>query len=400
METPSKSRILILEGDARQTLPFLKSLKQLQHQVTIACRNKISPGYFSRYPDRRLIFPSCQECPQNFLEAVLKELKIGCYDVVLPFGPYAVRICIENQKLLEQYVSVPVPSYTSFMKTYDKAQTMAFCMENDIPCPLTYFPEQEPIESIIDQATFPLWMKPGIGTGAIGQSRLDGPDDLRQKYPLYRKNFGPMIIQEYIPHDRELVCHTFWDNNFNACACVVLSKPRFFPPSGGTNSILVSVHRPDIVDLCIKLFKGLGISGIADADFIIDPRDGQAKLLEINPRVSCGIKIGFAGGVDFADMWVRLAKGLPVKPQMEYKKNLHLRNLCQEILWYLYSNRQARKAADPPYFNFFGKNVFYQTIAADDPLTFLGFVLHMLRKYSSLKVWKEKLGNVDTASEI
>jgi hypothetical protein len=51
-----------------------------------------------------------------------------------------------------------------------------------------------------------------------------------------------------------------------------------------------------------------------------------------------------------------------------------------------------RKSTHPSFFKFFGRNVCYQTLAADDPMPFAGFVLGMLRKYANPKVWKAKLG--------
>ena len=134
--------------------------------------------------------------------------------------------------------------------------------------------------------------------------------------------------------------------------------------------------------------------GIGDADLIVDPRDGLPKVMEINPRVSCSIKIGFVTGIDYADMWVRLALDLPIEPHLQYQKGLHLRNLCQDILWYLYSDPQVRKTTGPPFSNFLGKNVFYQTISPDDPLTFVGFILYILRKYRSHSTRADKLGTI------
>ncbi len=392
-EKVTKLRLLILDGDGRQVLPFLSSLKRAGHHVTVACYRRLSPGYLSRYPNRRVVLPVCEEEPKRFKEAVLKLISTGKYDIVCPLGHYTTRFCVEHRKQLEKYASVPVPDYEVFMRAYDKGQTMAFCMKNNIPCPMTYFPDEEGIDSIINRASFPLFLKPRIGVGAIGQRQLETPQDIRTYYPLFRKKYGPMIIQEYIPHDTELICHTFWDSRGKMCACMVNAKPRFFPLRGGTNTVLVSIDRPDVVEYCKRLFEGIGMVGIADADFLVDPRDGRAKVMEVNPRVSCGIKIGFVSGIDYADMLLRLAKGLPIEPKLEYKKNLCLRNLCQEILWYMFSSRQARRTTKPSFWKFFGKNVFYQTISLDDPLTFIGFVLNMLCKYSPTHARAEKLGN-------
>ncbi|MDP7637871.1 MAG: ATP-grasp domain-containing protein, partial [Phycisphaerae bacterium] len=150
--------------------------------------------------------------------------------------------------------------------------------------------------------------------------------------------------------------------------------------------------RPDIQDNVRRLLEGIGWKGAADVDLILDPRDNVPKILEINPRVTAGIKIGFAAGIDYADLHVRLAMGRPIPVIDRYKLGVYSRNLCMDVLWYLFSDRRARRSAWPPFFKFFGKNICYQTFGADDPLPLLGFALCNVRKYANRRVWKTKLG--------
>ncbi len=389
-----KVRILVLDGDARQALPFYKSWRRAGHHITILSYTRLSPGRLSRYVHKRLIVPDCEHDEQAFHAAVMKVIKTRRYDVVFPFGHYTMYYCARHRSELEKFAIVPLAENKTFMRAFDKAQTMAFCMENDIPCPYTYLPAKEEIEAIIKRCSFPLWLKPTISVGAIGGRRIDTPDGIRQYVPPFTERYGEMILQEFIPQDdaEQLVCHVFMDAKAKICACMVSLKPRYFPPRGGTSTALVSVDRTDVAEYCTKMFEGMGLSGIADADIIVDPRDGQPKVMEINPRVSCSIKTGFAAGIDYADMWMRLAMGEPIEPKLDYPKGIVLRNLCQDILWYLFTSSQERKGASPPFFDFFGPKVLYQTISADDPLTFFGFVLGMLKKYSSAEVRAEKLG--------
>jgi hypothetical protein len=63
-----------------------------------------------------------------------------------------------------------------------------------------------------------------------------------------------------------------------------------------------------------------------------------------------------------------------------------------DLLWYLFSDRQARRSAWPPFFRFFGRDVVEQTFCLDDPMPLAGFFLGMVRKYASPSAWKAKLG--------
>ena len=173
---------------------------------------------------------------------------------------------------------------------------------------------------------------------------------------------------------------------------MVIAKPRFFPVTGGTSTANVTIDRPDIQDSVRRLLEGIGWSGAADVDLMLDPRDNVPKILEINPRVTAGIKIGFAAGIDYADLHVRLAMGRPIPAIDGYRLGVYSRNLCMDTLWYLFSDRQTRRSARPAFFRFLGPDVVYQTFSADDPGPLAGFVLGMVRKYASPSAWKAKLG--------
>jgi predicted ATP-grasp superfamily ATP-dependent carboligase len=138
--------------------------------------------------------------------------------------------------------------------------------------------------------------------------------------------------------------------------------------------------------------EGIGWIGSADVDLILDPRDGIVKVLEINPRVTAGIKIGFEAGIDYADLQLRLAFGQQIPEIVDYKLGVILRNLCLDLLWYRYSDKAARKKTYPPFWQLFGKEVHYQTFRKDDPFPCLGFLLSNVRKYAKRGVWATKLG--------
>jgi predicted ATP-grasp superfamily ATP-dependent carboligase len=170
--------------------------------------------------------------------------------------------------------------------------------------------------------------------------------------------------------------------------CVVILKPRFFPIAGGTGTAYVTIKRPDIEETVHQLLEGIKWTGPADVDFILDPRDQIPKVLEINPRVSACIKIAFAAGVDFANYTVDLALGLPIKKMVRYKQNVCLRNTVMESLWFISATGTMRRNTYPAFFSL--KNVVEETFSWSDPFTMLGYILGLIRKYSSIKKLRKK----------
>ncbi len=388
-----KLRVLILDA-GRQCLPFLRSLRKAGHHVTVACSSRLSCGYMSRYASRRVMWPDYFADPEGFTERMLAYLREHKPDVTLAVGDISAGILARNKDEVTAHTRVTVPDLEVFDRAADKAQTMAFCMEHDIPCPKSFSLEESDLETIIKELSFPVMVKPRRGIGAIGLQRFTDAESLRRGVGPLAESYGELLVQELIPIDggTQFQAEAFVGADGEMKCCMVILKPRFFPVAGGTSTANQTIDRPDIQETVRRLLEGISWTGAGDVDLILDPRDGVPKVLEINPRVTAGIKIGFAAGIDYADLHVRHAMGEAVPEVGSYKLGVYSRNLIMDVLWFLFSDREGRKATPLPFFRFFGRDVCYQTIAWDDPTPFLGFFLGMVRKYSSPKVWRAKLG--------
>jgi predicted ATP-grasp superfamily ATP-dependent carboligase len=313
--------------------------------------------------------------------------------VVLPLGDVTARLVSYHKEELTRYTAVPVPEYEIFMRAADKSLTMDYCMKNNIPCPRTYNPEKESLEEIISRMPFPVMVKPSRGIGAVGLHRFDYADELHKYYPAIRKRYGPLIIQEFIPlTETQFQAEAFCDADAKMNVCMVIEKPRFFPITGGTGTCNITVDRPDIKERVRKLLEGIKWVGSANVDLILDPRENVLKILEINPRAGAAIEISFEAGIDYADLQLRLALGEEIPVINTYKLGIVLRNLCMDFLWYMHTSCERRRSAVPNFWQFFGKNIWYQTFRIDDPLPSLGFIFNRIAKFVKPGAWKAKLG--------
>ncbi len=388
----NKQRVLILDGDSRQALPFMRSFRKAGYHVTVVCPWRCCPGYFSKYPNKRLIWSNVEDVC-GFYEKLLNYVKNCDCDVVLGLGDVTAILIAQNRKELTQYVKTPVPNYEILVRAADKSQTMNFCMKNHIPCPKTFDLSEIPLDDIIEKLPFPVMVKPVRGIGAVGLHRFDTSKELKKHYSTLEEKYGKLQIQEFIPlGGTQFQAEAFCDAESKMNVCMIIEKPRFFPVTGGTSTCNVTIRRPDIEESVRKLLEGIGWVGSADVDLILDPRDNVAKILEINPRVTAGIKIGFDAGIDYADLQMKLAFGQPIPVISDYKLGKVLRNLCLDILWYKFSSKEKRRTTKPNWWCFWGKNVHYQTIRWDDPWPLLGFILCNIRKFIVPGVWKSKLG--------
>jgi len=393
MSNPPKGLHILLLDDGRQALPFMRSLKRAGHHVTVACGSSFSPARCSRYADRRVWWGDYFQDAEAFARHLLAYARKHRPDVTLAVGDIGAGIIARHKEELTRWTSVTNPDLDVFDRAADKGRTMAFCMANGIPCPKTWLPEERGLEAILAEAPFPVMVKPRRGIGAVGLHRLDAPDALRRHYETLRQRYGELLVQEFIPlaEGTQFQAEAFLDGESRMKACMVIAKTRFFPVTGGTSTANLTIERPDIQASVRRLLEGIRWVGAADVDLILDPRDQTPKILEINPRVTAGIKIGFAAGIDYADLHVRLALGLPVPEVPQYKLGVYSRNLIMDLLWYVYSDRAARRRTWPPFFRFSGPDVVFQTLSADDPLPLVGFALASAVKYAKPSVWKAKL---------
>jgi predicted ATP-grasp superfamily ATP-dependent carboligase len=333
--------------------------------------------------------------PDGFEQKLLRFLQNHQMDVTLSVGDISSEILSKNRDEITKYTKVTVPEYSKFLEVTDKLSLMNFCMREGIPCPVTYGLDRNTSYDLIHSFQFPVIVKPRRGLGAIGVLKIDNPDEVVANLSDFTEKYGPLLIQEYIPQEQgmQYQAQAFLDQDNNMKVCMVIAKPRFFPVNGGTSTANVTVDKPEIVALCKTLLEGIGWTGPADVDLILDPRSQEVKILEVNPRVTAGIKIGFAAGIDYADLHLRLALDKPIPVIPSYQLGVYSRNIFMELLWYAFATKAMKKSTTPSFFKFFGKDVIDQTISLDDPLAGLGFFLNMTRKYLNLGYLKEKLGN-------
>lgn len=395
MRNPEKAeeklKILFLD-QGRQVLPFLKSCHQKGHEVIIVCNTRLSEGYFSRYASRRLLWPSYIKDRQQFEDTLLEYLRNNKIDITISVGDISSEILSANKKIISEYTRIINPDYPVFIQAADKLNLMNYCMQKGLPCPRTYCLDASTISRIDSLLSFPVIVKPTRGVGAVGLHKFNEKSELERHAPSLIDQYGDLIIQEFIPPDGgpQYQAEAFLDEKGKMKVCLIIEKPRYFPVSGGTSTANVTICQPVIKSIAQELLEGLNWKGAADIDLIFDPRDGMFKILEINPRVTAGIKIGFAAGIDFADLHLKLAMGEEIPSVEQYKTGIYCRNLFLDLLWYFYSGRQMRKETRPSFYRFFGKDVVYQLFSIDDPMPPMGFFLNMVRKYSKLSIFKAK----------
>ena len=368
----SKVRVLLIEGRARQIMPLMESLHKLGCHVTTFNTTKLDLGYVSHYPDKKILSFCHEKDPERSWECVSMELKTGNYDLVIPLNDFPAIMLSQKKEELKPYVTVAANDWDVFQYASDKLKTMKACMENDVPCPKTFVADESLNDLSSLDLTFPVCIKPRTGYSAMGFRVIENPADLEHIVAATKEKYGAPLIQEYIPQTGlQYKAELFVDKNGDIKSCCMFSKLRWYPLSGGSSSLNKSVYRQDIMENSIKLLKAIGWRGYADFDYIEDPRDGIAKVMEINPRITAGVKLCYMCGVNFSEQIVQDHLNMPVTEYMDYPEGKYLRYMHTDLLWFIKS--PERFSSRPSWFDF--RNTGDQVWSIKDPLPWFAYTL-------------------------
>src|SRR5581483_11963129 len=102
-----------------------------------------------------------------------------------------------------------------------------------------------------------------------------------------------LMIQEYIPERAggRWMFNGYFDSKSRCLFGSPGKKIRQNPPNAGITSLGVCLPNQEIVEKTQRFIEAIGYAGIVDIDYIYDARDGQYKMLDVNPRIGCTFRL-------------------------------------------------------------------------------------------------------------
>ena len=383
LDTPFEDKVLIIDGHARQSIALAKGFAELGCFVTAICESRLDLCSCSRYVHKKIINKSTKENAKKKVQIALKEVQRAKYTLVVACTDYTAEQLSLHRDEFEKYTKTSVVDKDTFYLAFDKNQTMKICMEEGLPCPQTYLNCKSAQEVLDKKPAFPVVVKPQSGYGAIGFHKFDDEKSLKSYLLDHEAELPNLVVQEYIPQTGlQYECAMFIDDDNKVKSAMVFEKNRWFPVHGGSSTLNTSIRDSRIASDCSRLLQAINWRGPADIDLICDPRDGKAKIMEINPRMSGSTKIVFLSGVNMAKQLLQRAKGEEVTEYYYYLTGVRLRCLYTDLLWFIKS--KDRFKAKPSWFNFAWTHE--QIFSLKDPLPFFGFTItSMLKLKKELK---------------
>ena len=189
----------------------------------------------------------------------------------------------------------------------DKASFYQQCRDADVPTAATAFPQNAAeLLALSQRFQFPLLLKPVFGH--LWRDRLKGHKllvaDSRQDLERLVESFGDeaegLMVQEFIPGPEEdiWIGGIYRGEDGQHDGCFVGQKTRQYPPNFGSASYAKSIYNPDIEALSWKFLDAVDYRGICGTEFKLDRRDGQYKIIEVNPRPTLWFHLVSAAGMN------------------------------------------------------------------------------------------------------
>ncbi|HEY2587777.1 MAG TPA: hypothetical protein VGI81_18675, partial [Tepidisphaeraceae bacterium] len=228
--------------------------------------------------------------------------------VVLACSDAGIRVIARHRDaLLKRYV-LDDSNPAAQIAMLDKMTTYQHAVAAGVPTPKFCIVEsREQVLALRDQLVFPLIVKPRLShvfEAKFGKKYLNAPDFDRVLAGIDAAAAAgiDVLLMEWIPGPDTRLCSYFTYLAEDGTPLFHFTKRviRRYPAGMGPACYHITDWIPDLVEPSLKLFRHVGLRGLANVEYKQDPRDGQYKLIECNARFVASNALVTAAGFDLA----------------------------------------------------------------------------------------------------
>ena len=271
----------------------------------------------SRYVGRNVPWPRKDETRQiDFLINLAAKHNLQGW-ALIPTDDYAVTLVSRNYEALASHYRLTVPPWEELRWACDKRLLHRLAHDLGVHQPWSASPDTREELAAVNHP-FPLILKPALRLGpsslAVPKAwRADDRASLLARYDEACALIAPenLIVQEVVPGGGESqFSYAALCKDGLPLASIVARRTRQYPMDFGQFSTYVeTVDEPQVIEPSVRLLKALRFTGLVEVEFKKDPRDGQYKVIDINPRVWGWHTLSRRCGVDFPHLLWLLLRG-------------------------------------------------------------------------------------------
>lgn len=339
----SGAQVLVTDEHYKHSLGMIRHLGRQGVLVSVVAGSKGSLACRSRFC--REVILAQDSRPETLVATILKAVRERHFDLIIPVS-YSMTLALAQRKdELLPYTRLEVAPEQCVAKAADKLQMTVLSQRLGVPAPWTVSCSES--NELAPGLRFPVIVKPKRetpGRPPIRYARSGA--ELRVILEETSSSAGngalaDLIIQEYIPGRG---CGLFATYQRGVCKRVFMHRRiREYPASGGVSSCAESFYDSKLAVHGQRLLDELNWHGVAMVEFRRDSRDGEYKLMEINPKFWGSLDLALAAGADFPGDLCKMALGQTLIFSDHYERNLrfHWPFSGQGELFHLWTRPQS-----------------------------------------------------------
>jgi len=310
----------------------------------VLCKQILVASRYSKIIDIRRIdnFDEEKTCIANIVKTAEEKLKEYEKLILVPCSDNYIEIVAKNRDIIEKYFCNKFISYDLLQKFVTKEKFYQICDEYNFSYPKTIICEKKDRLNILDNLPFdfPIIVKANNSNSYdFLHSKFEGKKKVffvntREEYidiitKMNKSDYNDnLIIQDFIPGDdtsmRVLNCYS---SNDGKVRLMCLGQPvieEYAPLALGNYAAIMTDYDKDIFARIKKFLEDIKYVGFSNFDMKFDPKSGEYKLFEINPRQGRSSFFVTAAGYNLAEFLV---------DNCVYEKNLETVYADTDRLW-------------------------------------------------------------------
>jgi predicted ATP-grasp superfamily ATP-dependent carboligase len=260
-----------------------------------------APALRSRYCRERVILPFDERAPGPYLDGLIAlGRRIGQRAILIATSDETTQFVADHREALREHYIFQDNPPDLIRSLASKREMFELALRHGVPTPQTVFPTSvADVERYASTGRFPVMLKGIYGNRLALRTRkkmviAQSPEELLAEYREMEDPDDPnLMLQEYIPggDDQVYIFNGYFNRQSDCLVGFTGHKIRQFPIHVGCASLGECRWNETVADTTTRFMKAIGYQGILDIGYRLDARDGQYKVLDINPRVGQAFRL-------------------------------------------------------------------------------------------------------------
>jgi D-aspartate ligase len=252
--------------------------------------------------------------------------------VLLAASDAALELIAEHRQELESKFLLDLSDPRAQSAMLNKLATYRVAVAAGVPTPRFWVVATiDEIEALRSELVFPLIVKPQLShvfEAQFGRKFFVAQtyDELLSAFRVVHEARVETLLVERIPGPDSRLCsyYTYLDESGEPLFDFTKRIVRRWPVGMGGACYHVTDHVPRVRDLSLRLLRQAGLRGLANAEFKLDERDGELKLIECNARFTAANGLLADCGLDLPLLVYNRLTGRDLPPLNGFRTGMRL----------------------------------------------------------------------------